>query len=147
MSSCGGTVGLQSLPMTHNPSVGQSLKVGQNISVIMAAATNQRIILPTIRCVEIISQQSVRELSASQINTAELIDPDIVIRKYPSYQCLNCVPTLAERLASQSYFGDDVLGKCTVMGCQHSPALPDRELNNLKQKPFPSVSTILGKSS
>ena len=121
----------QSLPVTHNPSV------GQNISVIAAAATNQRIIPPTIRCVEIIShKQSVRELSASQINTAELIDPDIVIRKYPSYQCLNRVPTLAQRLANQSYFGDDVLGKCTVMGCRHSPALPLRELNNLKQKLF-----------
>ena len=127
----------QSLPVTHNPSV------GQNISVITAAAaaTNQRIIPPTIRCVEIIShKQSVRELSASQINTTKLIDPDIVICKYPSYQCLNRVPTLTQRLASQSYFGDDVLGKCTVMGCRHSPVLPLRELNT-------SVSTILGKSS
>ena len=117
--------------------MGQSLPVGQNTLVITAAATNQRVIPPTIRCVEITShKQSVRELSASQINTAELIDPDIVIRKYPSYHCLNRVPTLAQRLASQSYFGDDVLGKCTVMGCRYSPALPLRELNNLKQKLF-----------
>ena len=75
-------------------------------------------------------------MSASQINKAVLVNPDVVIQKFSSYQSVNRVPTLAQRLASQSYFGDDVLGRCTVMGCRNSPALPLRELNNLKQKLF-----------
>ena len=97
----------------------------------------ETVIPPNISCVDITAhKQSVRELSTSQINKSELVDPDIVIRKFPSYQCISHVPTLAQRLASQLYFGDDVLGKCTVMGCRNFPALPLRELNNLKQKLF-----------
>ena len=93
--------------------------------------------IQTVKCVEIVPhKQSIRELSSAQINRTELIDPDIVIRRYPSYHCISRVPTLAQRLASQSYFGDNVLSKCTVMGCRDSPALPLRELNNLKQKLF-----------
>ena len=93
--------------------------------------------IQTVKCVEIVPhKQSIRELSSAQINRAELIDPDIVIRRYPSYHCISRVLTLAQRLASQSYFGDNMLSKCTVMGCRDSPTLPLRELNNLKQKLF-----------
>ena len=93
--------------------------------------------MQSVKCVEIVPhKQSIRELSSAQINRAELIDPDIVIRRYPSYHCISRVPTLAQRLASQSYFGDNMLSKCTVMGYRDSPALPLRELNNLKQKLF-----------
>lgn len=137
---------LSSLPVGLNPAASQHLQVAENPSlnhqVTHPALSRQATALgtaipPNIKCVEITPhKQSVRELSASQINKAELIDPDIVIRKYPSYHCINRVPTLAQRLASQSYFGDDVLSKCTVMGCRDSPALPLRELNQLKQKLF-----------
>ena len=93
--------------------------------------------IQTVKCVEIVPhKQSIRELLSAQINRAELIDPDIVIRRYPSYHCISRVPTLAQRLTSQSYFGDNVLSKCTVMDCRDSQALPLRELNNLKQKLF-----------
>ena len=146
----------QNPPVALNPPVAQNTPVAQNppetwnLSDITPSnqtpetwnlsditPSNQTVVPPIFRCIEILShKQSVRELSASQINKAELIDPNIVIRKYPSYHCINCVPTLAQRLASQSYFGDDVMGRCTVMGCRDSPALPLRELNNLKLKLF-----------
>ena len=142
-----------SFTTAQNPSIGQHLSVGLNTPVDQNPSSDQNpsgdwnpsvdhhnpsAVIPThIKCVEITPhKQSVRELSGSQINKAELVDPNIVIRKYPSYQSITCVPTLAQRLASQSYFGDDVLRRCTVMGCRDSPALPLRELNLLKQKIF-----------
>ena len=82
------------------------------------------------------SKKAVNILSSSQINKARLIDPDVIIRKYPNYQTVSRIGTLAQRLAQESYFGDDVLEKCTVMGCRDSPALPIKELNDLKQKIF-----------
>ena len=134
----------QSLPVDQNPLVSQPLQDGENPTLNNPSTISQHqataqetIIPPNIRCVDITAhKQSVQELSTSQINKGELVAPDIVIRKFPSYQCISRVPTLAQRLASQSYFGDDVLGKCTVMGCRNSPALPLRELNNLKQNCF-----------
>ena len=93
--------------------------------------------MQSVKCVEIVQhKQSIRELSSAQINRVELIDPYIVIRRYPSYHSISRVPTLAQRLASHSYFGDNVLSKCTMMGCRDSPALSLRKLNNLKQKLF-----------
>ena len=55
---------------------------------------------------------------------------------YSNYRSLSRVSTLAQRLASKCYFGDDMLEKCTVMGCLDNPALPLKELNDLKQKIF-----------
>lgn len=92
---------------------------------------------PMPKCIPIKpSRKAVNILSSSQINQAELIDPNTVIKKYSNYRSLSRVSTLAQRLASESYFGDDVLEKCTVMGCRDNPALPLKELNELKQKIF-----------
>jgi len=89
------------------------------------------------KCVKIkLSRKAVNILSSSQINQAGLIDPDIIIKRYANYHTLSRISTLAQRLVSKSYFGDDVLKKCTVMGCQDHPALPLKELNDLKQKIF-----------
>ena len=89
------------------------------------------------KCVKIKpSRKAVNILSSSQINQTGLIDPDIIIKRYANYHTLSRISTLAQRLASKSYFGDDVLEKCTVMGCRDHPALPLKELNDLKQKIF-----------
>ena len=82
------------------------------------------------------SKKAVNILSSSQINKSRLIDPDVIIREYPNYQTVSKIGTLAQRLAQESYFGYDVLEKCTVMGCRDSSALPIKELNDLKQKIF-----------
>ena len=78
------------------------------------------------------TRKAVNVLSSSQINRAELIDLNTVIKKYSNYCSLSRVSTLAQRLASESYFGDDMLEKCTVMGCRDNSALPLKELNDLK---------------
>lgn len=48
---------------------------------------------------------------------------------------------LAVKLARESFFGTDVLAKCTVMGCRDFPALPVNELNELKQLIFSMFPT------
>ena len=80
--------------------------------------------------------KAVNILLSSQINRAELIDPSTVIKKYSNYCSLSRVSTLAQRLANESYFSDDMLEKCTVTGCCDDPALPSKEFNVLKQKIF-----------
>uniref|UniRef100_A0A1X7VD67 Uncharacterized protein n=1 Tax=Amphimedon queenslandica TaxID=400682 RepID=A0A1X7VD67_AMPQE len=45
-----------------------------------------------------------------------LNDPDEVIRKYPKLNSVVHAGRLAVRLATEAYFGDDVLRKCTVYG-------------------------------
>ena len=89
---------------------------------------------PLLKCKP--SRKAVNVLSSSQINQTELMIPNTVIKKYSNYRSLSTASTLPQRLASESYFGDDVLEKCTVMGCHNNPALPLKELNNLKQKLF-----------
>ena len=50
---------------------------------------------------------------SSQINRAELVDPNTVIKKYSNYRSLSKVSTCTQRLESESYFGDDVPEKCS----------------------------------
>ena len=87
--------------------------------------TNNAYSEPLVKCIPIKpSRKAVNVLSSSQINQAELIDPNTVIKKYSNYCSLSRVSTLAQMQASVSYFGDDVLEKCTMMACCDNPALP-----------------------
>ena len=54
----------------------------------------------------------------------------------------NVIGTLAVKLANESFVGNEVLKRCTVMGCRDYPALPLKELNELKQVIF-FVSKVL----
>ena len=55
----------------------------------------------------------------------------------------NVVGTLAVKLVNESFFGNEVLKRCTVMGCRDYPTLPLKELNELKQVIFLFVSKVL----
>ena len=66
----------------------------------------------------------------------QLSNPDSIIEKYRVYRVESSIPTLAQNLAQESYFGENVQKRCTVMGYRDNPALPWEELNNLKQKVF-----------
>lgn len=48
----------------------------------------------------------------------------------------NVIGKLAVKLARDCFFGNNVLQRCTVMGCRDYPALPFQELNELKQVIF-----------
>ena len=64
----------------------------------------------------------------------ELLKPDAVINKYPKLMSLANIGRLAVRLACESYFGKDLLKKCTVVGCNDKPALPKHLVLDLKAK-------------
>lgn len=75
-------------------------------------------------------------LPSIEINKENLSPCDIILKKYSSLHNERGIGTLAVKLASESFFGDDVLRKCTVMGYRDCPALPSKELNELKQVLF-----------
>ena len=88
------------------------------------------------RCLSVKSRKKSTTLSSSVIEYNKLMDPDDVIDKYKSYRTISKAPTLATKLAIHSYFGERVLKQCTVSGCREQPALPIKEVNDLKQKLF-----------
>ena len=77
-----------------------------------------------------------RVVSSSEIVRKSLSDPAAVVAKYSNYHSLSKVQTLAQKLANQAYFGENVLKKCTVVGFRDYPALAQAELNKLKQTIF-----------
>ena len=67
------------------------------------------------------------------INDAELIDPHQVIAKYPKLLSVTKVPTLAVKLAKESFFGKEIMACCTVRGTGQYHALPETKLKQLKE--------------
>ena len=73
---------------------------------------------------------------STAINKTILLPSSVVLSRYPNLKGETKVGTLAMRLARESFFGEDVMAKCTVMGCRDFPGLPLNELNSLKQLMF-----------
>ena len=81
-------------------------------------------------------------LPSTEINKDQLVHQELVLSKYQSLVKESTVGTLAVKLANESFFGNDILRKCTVMGCRDYPALPLAELSKLYLHCFPSTGTI-----
>lgn len=60
----------------------------------------------------ILGKKKVDQLPA--INKAELLDPQMVIDKYPKLLVVTKIPALAVRLSKESYFGRSIMALCTV---------------------------------
>lgn len=75
-------------------------------------------------------------LPSIHIDKENLAPYETVMKKYSSLQKENVIGKLAVKLAKESFFGTDVMKRCTVMGCTKFPALPVTELNGLKQAMF-----------
>lgn len=88
------------------------------------------------RCPPVKSRKKCTTLTSTAIPKATLKDPDEGIARYKNYHTISKAPTLATKLASQAYFGEQVLKRCTVLGYREQPSLPIDELNDLKQKLF-----------
>lgn len=71
-------------------------------------------------------------LPSSAINKKKLLPPKTVIQNNQSLMCPSKVPTLALKLAKESFFGEDVMARCTFAGTRELPALPTTEKNHLK---------------
>ena len=68
-----------------------------------------------------------------EIDYGSLISPEQVVEKYPRLLKTSKIPTLAVKLAREAYFGPSIMMKCTVRGTSGLPALPEKQLTNLKQ--------------
>ena len=66
------------------------------------------------------------------INKAALLKPEDVVEKYTRFLSISKIPTLAVRLAKESYFGKPIMALCTVRAAGKFHALPERELKELK---------------
>ena len=75
-------------------------------------------------------------VDSSIINKANLLPVNAVIAKYPKLKTVGKAGPLAVKLARESFFGDDVLVKCTVHGSRALPGLSKKELAELKQTLF-----------
>lgn len=70
-------------------------------------------------------------LPSSSIDRTKLVPTEVVIDKNQSMICESKVSALALKLARESFFGEDVVVRCTV-GDHELPALPQHELDLLK---------------
>lgn len=71
--------------------------------------------------------------SSTTVQRQKLVHPEEVITKYPKLLVTNKAPTLAMKLAREAFFGEELMARCTVMGCREYPALPSNELCHLKE--------------
>ena len=55
-------------------------------------------------------------LESAAINKANLLPVETVVEKYKSLKTVGTVGTLAVKIARESYFGHEVLTRCTVYG-------------------------------
>ena len=71
-------------------------------------------------------------LPSSVINKKKLVPPETVIENNRNLMCPSKVSTLALKLAKESFFGEDIMARCTFAGSRDCPALPTAEKNELK---------------
>ena len=86
------------------------------------------------------SSPSMSVLSPSVINKENLKSASLVIKQHPKLRGDSKAGTLAVKLAHQAIFSDDVLAQCTPGGSRDLPALPNDELNTLKEEMFDQFS-------
>ena len=75
-------------------------------------------------------------LESAAINKSTLQPVESVMEKYRKLKTVGSAGTLAVKLAKESFFGEEVLVRCTVYGAREQPGLPIEELNQLKQTIF-----------
>ena len=80
-------------------------------------------------CLPICPKKNANVLALSAIDKTKLAPPSQIVAKYSKLCIESKAPTLATKLARERFFGDRVLGFCTVMGYREQPGLPIQELN------------------
>ncbi|XP_064393574.1 uncharacterized protein LOC135341036 isoform X2 [Halichondria panicea] len=75
-------------------------------------------------------------LPSSEIKKDRLQSKKDTLAQNKKFHYESKAPTLALRLAKLTYFGEDVMARCTPNGCRDRPALPRQELYELKSEIF-----------
>lgn len=88
------------------------------------------------QCARINQKASINYLPSAQIPKDTLLPPEQVIDKNLHLKKEAKASTLAVRLARDAFFGVDIIKQCTVSGYRGLPALPLKEMNELKQTMF-----------
>eukprot|EP00731_Ephydatia_muelleri_P014881 Em0008g601a len=82
------------------------------------------------RCLPI--RESQNHLPSSEIENSHLRPPELTVQLHRNLTAESKIHTLALKLAVESFFGHQVMARCTVMGCATYKGLPINELNSLK---------------
>ena len=90
----------------------------------------------SVPCLPIKMKDSNAILPSSSIDKEKLSPAGQVLLHYPKLQTERKLSKLAVKLACESFFGEEIMAKCTVMGFGRYPALPATELSELKQTLF-----------
>ena len=75
-------------------------------------------------------------LASSEIDNTTLKSVCDVLKQNPELRTESGCGTLAQRLAKEALFGEEVMKRCTPNGSKKYPALPQEELYNLKHIVF-----------
>ena len=82
------------------------------------------------------SVASTNALPSSATNKSLLCNPEDVIARYPKLRGESKAGALACKLAQEAFFGNDVLKQCIPSGNRELPALPVKEVADLKKVIF-----------
>ena len=77
-----------------------------------------------VKCLVVRSKQGNAELHSAAINKGSLVPPAQTLMMYPKLQTEGNASKLAVKLARESFFGENAMARCTLMGCGKYPALP-----------------------
>ena len=75
-------------------------------------------------------------MSSTEVDRRKLKSVEEVLQSNAHIRFESKISLLTIKLAREAYFGDDVLRRCTPRGWQNMPALPHRDLNELKMTVF-----------
>lgn len=120
------------LPSVDSPQVQQPPQTPPHPSVFSSTSNPRPKPIPV--------KKASNALPSSAINKEKLKAPVLVIKQHPKLRGDSKAGTLAVKLAREAIFGDDVLAKCTPGGSRELPALPNDELNLLKEEMFEQFS-------
>ena len=85
-----------------------------------------------------------RSLPSNMINKSKLETVSTVLAENQRLVKGDRLGQLAVILARRCFFGPDVMAQCTVYGAGQYPALPTKELNELKNTLFKACCTVWG---
>ena len=96
------------------------------------------------RCIPIKASNKNNHLPSSAIRRSKLVNVTTIVQKYQNYCHPSRIAILARKLAEKCYFGPTALKQCTVSGYRGEPALPIKELNDLKTQIFTLLPQFWG---
>ena len=119
----------------QSPQPRQPIQSPQPLQPIQSPQPLQQPDAEDTKCLPI-KHRETNYLESSEIQAELLGSSKVTLSKYTKLKNMTKVGQLAIKLAKETYFGEDVMSRCTVIGYGKYPALPETELNSMKQTLF-----------